>query len=120
AVRKAWLSAIGTPWLVVSGPSGGGARSVSRQPPCYPPSLTGPAPPVLALLFISLGVLAAARSLNCGDTDPAGGAPAGSYSLGLVSLYRMLPATSPTNFACFTAGLSALAGAEAGPPSVPR
>src|SRR5690606_3664043 len=106
ALREDWWTAISSSWYVASGPWGGGARSLSRDPSWYLPSLTGPAPRVLALLLVSLSVLAAASSSKTGDTEPAGGAPGAEYSLDLVSLYGRLPATLPTTFACFSAGIS--------------
>src|SRR4030095_1918104 len=123
AFSEFWLSAMGTPWLVVSTRSVESTRTRSSGPTVGFWPMLGPPLPTLSDPFSSVTVLAPAIGSD-GFTDaPSGGASAaaGSYSAALLGLKVKAEATS-----CVAAAFSAVtsprpdASGSAGPLTVVR
>src|SRR5688572_24432256 len=123
ALSEFWLSAIATPWFVVSSRSVESTRTRSSGPTVGFWPMLGPPLPTFSDPFSSLTVLAPAIGSE-GLTDaPTGGASAasGSYSAALLGLNTKAAAMSCVALAFFAAASPAPeASGSAGPLTVVR
>ena len=123
ALSECWLSATGTPWLVVSARAVESTRTRSSGPTSGLWPMFGEPLPVFSLPFASVTVLEPTIGSAGLTKAPAGGASAacGSYSLALFGLNGKAAARSPVA-AAFSASVSPGVGASGwlGPATVGR
>ncbi len=117
ALSEFWLSAMATPWLVVSIWPAASTRTLSSEPGRrFSPD--GGMSPVLADALVSLSVLATALADDGSAVWPAGGETALSWpkSSGLPALCGNAPASASTAAAfCVAASIAATAAGCDGP-----
>ena len=112
ALSEFWLSATGTPWLVVSPWPVASVRTRSSGPLAGLAPVRGSPLPALAEAFASLRVLPPAEGMGGGKCSPSGArAAAGPYSAGLVRLRGMDAARSPSAATLAATGSSSRAAA---------